>query len=328
MKAGKISEAQLKRSVFRQLHKDPAGQRKGPGVGLDASVIVPAENERVVLSLNPVTCAGAAASEMAVYRAINDVAAGGAKPVGILVSVLLPTSANEAELRERMKEMDRTAEEEGLVILGGHTEVTRAVKEIVLTVTGVGLAREGAYVSAEGARPGMDILVTNWIGLEGTYLLARNHEEELAKRYAAPFIDKAKALREYLPVRSEAAVAVTAGAAAIHNGSHGGIYGALWELAEASGVGLEIDLKKIPVRQETIEICEFFDLNPYKLAANGCLVMAAVDGNQVVREIEKAGGRAAIIGKATDSNDRVLLYEEERRFLETTQTDELMALDQ
>ena len=94
-------------------------------------------------------------------------------------------------------------------------------------------------------------------------------------------------------------------------------------LGQSSGVGLEIDLKKIPIRQETVEICEFFDLNPYKLVSGGAAVMAAEDGNALVHAIRLAGGDATIVGKATDSNDRVLINGDERRFLETTQTDEL-----
>ena len=97
----------------------------------------------------------------------------------------------------------------------------------------------------------------------------------------------------------------------------------LWELGQCSGVGLEIDLKKIPIRQETIEICEFFDLNPYKLLSGGSLLLAAADGNALVHAIRQAGEEAVIIGRTIDSNDRVLINGEERRFLETTQTDEL-----
>ena len=85
----------------------------------------------------------------------------------------------------------------------------------------------------------------------------------------------------------------------MHDVTEGGIFGALWEMAEASGVGLEIDLKKIPVRQETIEVCEFFGINPYQLISSGCMLMAAEDGNLLVRELEKAGIPATIIGKAT-----------------------------
>ena len=85
-------------------------------------------------------------------------------------------------------------------------------------------------------------------------------------------------------------------------------------MAEASGVGLEIDLKKIPVRQETIEVCEFFGINPYQLISSGCMLMAAEDGNLLVRELEKAGIPATIIGKANHGERPRPLNEEERRF--------------
>ena len=100
------------------------------------------------------------------------------------------------------------------------------------------------------------------------------------------------------------------------------------KLAEASNVGLEIDIKKIPVRQETIELAEFFGMNPYKMISSGTMLMAAEDGNQLVRELEKAGIKATIIGKATEGNDRVLLNEDEKRFLEPAKEDEIYLLYQ
>ena len=127
----------------------------------------------------------------------------------------------------------------------------------------------------------------------------------------------------FISVHYEEAVAVKCVFGALLDVTEGGIFGALWEMAEASGVGLEIDLKKIPVRQETIEVCEFFGINPYQLISSGCMLMAAEDGNLLVRELEKAGIPATIIGKATAGNDRVLLNEEERRFLEPPKADEL-----
>jgi hydrogenase maturation factor len=140
-------------------------------------------------------------------------------------------------------------------------------------------------------------------------------------------VDQAKQFADLLSVRREAAAAAQSGASAMHDLAEGGVFGALWELGQCAGVGLDIDLKKIPIRQETVEICEFFDLNPYKLLSGGSLLMAADDGNALVRAIEEAGGNATIIGKATDGNDRVLRNGEEFRYLETTQTDELWKLE-
>jgi hydrogenase maturation factor len=244
-----------------------------------------------------------------------------------MISILLPTEMNENDLRKQIAAIDRVCVEQQLAVLGGHTEVVRSVSEPVLMVTAIGAVPKADLVTNEGARPGMDILVSKWIGLEGTAILARQREKELRSRYAQPFVDQAKNFAEHLSVRMEAAVAAKSGVAAMHDISEGGVFGALWEMGQCSGVGLDIDLKKIPIRQETVEICEFFDLNPYKLISGGSLLMATDDGNALVRAIERAGGKATIIGKATDSNDRVLRNGEDSRFIETTQTDELWKME-
>ena len=326
MKAGKLKESVLKRSILKQLHTRKEDVLAKPAVGGDFGAISISEELAAVLSSDPVTLTRDAIGSSAIMAACNDVACSGATLKGVSVTMLLPTAFNEDELRDLMKDMDQACQECGVDILSGHTEVTRVVKEPVVVVTAMGIVEKEALIHSSGVQPGMDIVATKWVGLEGTAILAREREEELRTRYAKPFIDNAKVFGQMMSIVPEAAVAIKSGASAMHDVSEGGIFGALWELAESAGVGLEIDLKKIPIRQETVEICEFFDLNPYKIVSGGCLLIATTDGNGMVLELEKAGISATVIGKATDGNDRVLLNEDERRFLETTQTDELYNL--
>ena len=323
MKAGKLKESVLKRSVLKQLHKRNDKTLTGPSVGCDYGAIDVAEDEVVVVSTDPITAATSRQGWAAVIAACNDVASSGAIPQAVSVSVLIPTTLNEEELRDIVKDMEAAAGECGVDIISGHTEVTRVVKEPLITVTAIGTAKKANLIHNTKLCPGMDIVVSKWVGLEGTAILATEKATELRTRFPQPFIDKAKIFGQMMSILPEAAVALKSGASAMHDVSEGGIFGALWELAQCAGVGLEIDLKKIPIRQETIEICEFFDINPYKMMSGGSLLMATEDGNALVRELEKAGIAAAVIGKATDNNDRVLINEEERRFLETTQTDEI-----
>lgn len=362
MKAGKLSESVLKRSVLKQLHTDHVAGNATldetmathivtePQIGADyaaaqlnrkcaggidvqagkspagADIHMPdsiAEGTSVVSAMATRCLGGSMNPMLSVYAALNNLYCSGAEAYGIMVNLLLPTSANENELRKWVKMIDTVCAKEGIAVLGGHTEVVRAVNEPVVTVTALGTVAEEKRIGEGTVKPGMDILITKQIALEGTAILATQHEQELSGRYAAPFIDRAKRFIDYLSIRSEAAVAAKSGVAAMHDISEGGVFGALWEMGQSSGVGLEIDLKKIPIRQETVEICEFFDLNPYKLVSGGAAVMAAEDGNALVHAIRLAGGDATIVGKATDSNDRVLINGDERRFLETTQTDEL-----
>ena len=327
MKAGKLKESILKRSVLKQLHSRRDDVLVSPKAGGDYGAMSVTEEMAVVLSSDPVTLTKSEIGSSAIIAACNDVACSGATPMGISVTMLLPTSINEEELRELMKEMDAACEKCSVDIISGHTEVTRAVKEPLIVVTAMGTVKKDQLVHSRKVLPGMDIVATKWVGLEGTAILATEKEEELRSRYAQPFIDKAKTFRQIMSILPEAAVAAKSGAGAMHDVSEGGVFGALWELAESAGVGLEIDLKKIPIRQETIEICEFFDLNPYKILSGGSLLIATEDGNGLIMELEKEGIPATIIGKATDSNDRVLINDDERRFLETTQTDELYSIN-
>ena len=324
MKVGKVPENVLKRSVFKQLHTTRKEVLLGAGVGEDCAAMKLAEDEVFVISTDPITGAAKDIGALAVQITVNDLASAGAEPIGIMLTVLLPEYAEEKDLKTVMAQVEEACEKNHIQVMGGHTEVTKVVNQIVISVTGVGKAKEGRVISTAGVKPGMDIIVTKWIGIEGTAILAKEKEAALrGSTIPSRLSIKQKELDRYISVLSEAATAVKSGVAAMHDVTEGGIFGALWEIAEASGVGLEIDLKKIPLKQETVEICEFFGINPYELISSGSMLMAAEDGNGLVMELEKAGIPAVVIGKATDSNDRVLLNEDERRFLEPPKTDEL-----
>ena len=116
------------------------------------------------------------------------------------------------------------------------------------------------------------------------------------------------------------------GVCAMHDASEGGIFGALWELAEGAGVGLTIDLKKLPLRQETVEVCECCNINPYELKSGGCLVMTSEDGKGLVAALEAEGIPAVVVGRLTDSNDRIIKNDDEVRYMDRPRTDEIYKL--
>ncbi len=323
MKIGKLPENVLKRSVFKQLHTKRKEILQGAGVGEDCAAMMLEANEMFVVSTDPITGTTQDIGRMAMLVTLNDLASAGAEPVGVLLTALLPEDITEPQIRQIMQQVDGECEKYHVQVMGGHTEITRAVNQPLLTVTGIGKALKGKMISTGGARPGDDIVITKWIAIEGTMILAKEREKELLERFPKKMIEEAKKMEKYLSVVPEAAAAVKSGVNAMHDVTEGGIFGALWEMAEASGVGLEIDLKKIPVRQESIEICEYFGINPYELISSGSMLMAASDGNMLVRNLEKEGIPAAVVGKAMEGNDRILINDGEVRFLEPPKTDEL-----
>jgi hydrogenase maturation factor len=109
----------------------------------------------------------------------------------------------------------------------------------------------------------------------------------------------------------------------VHDVSSGGIFAALWEMAERAGTGLSVDLKKIPIRQETIEVCEYLEVNPYLLTSGGALLIACDNEEKIIAPLNEIGINAVAIGFLNDGNDRVIVNGDEKRFLELPQADEI-----
>lgn len=328
MKVGKISETVLKRSVFKHIHTKRDEVVLGAGVGEDCAAVKLSPGEIFVISTDPITGTVKDVGLLAIQITANDLASSGAEPVGVMLTVLLPEEIEEEDIREMMGQVERACSSFHIQVMGGHTEVTRAVNQPVISVTGVGKVREDRLVSTAGAKPGQDILVTKWIGIEGTSIIAKEKESELRSRFPASFVDTAKGFDQYLSVLPEARIAVEHGVSAMHDVTEGGIYGALWEVAEASGVGLEADLKAIPIRQETVEICEYFELNPYYLISSGCMLMTADRGHDLARRLQEAGIPAAVIGKTMEGKARRIWNGGEESYLERPKTDELYKIYQ
>ena len=323
MQIGKVPENVLKRSILKLIKTRREEVKLGASVGEDCAAIELAPDEMMVMSTDPITGTTNDIGTLAIQITVNDLASTGAEPIGVMLTLLLPPRTREIQIKRIMEQAEVACAKANVQIMGGHTEITDVVKQPLISVTGVGKVKKGKVISTGGAKPGMDIVATKWIGLEGTSIIAKEKEEELLSHFPKHLVDEAKSFDEYISVQSEAAVAVSFGVAAMHDVTEGGILGALWEMAEASGVGLDIDFRSIPVKQETIEIAEYFGINPYKLISSGCMLIACSDGNGLVRALDAKGINATVIGKATDSNDRVLLSDGERSFMEPPKTDEL-----
>lgn len=323
MNLGKISETALKRSVLNQIGHRRGEVLVGPAVGEDCSILSVEEDEVLVLSTDPITGTVKDIGTLAVNITANDIASNGSEVIGIMLTILLPDGTPESELRDIMKDIEAECKRMNIEVIGGHTEVTKAVNQPIVTVTGVGKMKRGEIIKTAGVKPGQEIVMTKWAGLEGTAIIAAARETELKAKYPLSFIENAKELIGYLSVVPEAMVARAEGVTSMHDVTEGGIFGALWEIGAASKVGLEVDLKKIQIKQETVEICEFYDLNPYMLISSGCMLMITDKANQLVDRLNTAGIAAAVIGRITQGNDRIIINEEERRYLEPPKSDEL-----
>jgi len=237
------------------------------------------------------------------------------------ISLFVPERFREIKVRELFAETAQRAEELRIPIVGVNVQVLPWIQ--MATASCVMYIGNPDKKKAQRAAPGEDIVMTKWIGLEGTALIARDDADKLKMRYPADIVDAAADFLKYLSVLPEAATAVKSGASYMQAAREGGIFGGLWELAANNSVGLVADLERIPVRQETVEVCEYFDLNPYELMAGGSLLITCPNGGALVKALADCGIAAAVIGKITNGNDRVIRHEEESRFLEPVRGDEI-----
>lgn len=323
MKIGKVPENILKRSVINRLEAKRPEVILGSAVGEDCAAIELAEDEIVVLSTDPITGTAKDIGELAVIVTVNDLASAGAEPIGILLTVLLPPDTQEEVLRGIMTQVNAACERNSLQVVGGHTEVTPVVTVPVVSVTGVAKVKKGKLLSTGGARVGMDLVATKWIAIEGTSIIAKEKEEELVKLFPKEFVETAKGFDRFLSVLPDSRIALSHGVAAMHDVTEGGIFGALWEMCESSGVGMEVNVSDIPVRQETIEICEHFGINPYELVSSGCMLIATEDGKGLVAKLNAEGIGGAVIGKTKQGNDRIIHMDGVDRYLEPPKADAL-----
>lgn len=339
MKVGRVTENALKRSILQQIKARRDEVTIGAGLGEDCAIF--SFQDRVVNSACSdenhghviLSCVqeGVLSVAYLLQRCVNILASREGEPVAAALSILLPLHAEESALRNIMAEAEEVCGRLGMEIVQARGRVTGAVNMPFMTVTayGVAAAKAGndmsaaAYHSVKAACPGQDIVVSKWIGLEGTAILARHCEESLRERYPAWLPETAAGFDRYLSTVPEAAVAVQSNGCVLQNVSEGGILAALWELAEGAGVGLTIDLKKLPVRQETVEVCNHCNINPYELLSGGCLLMTCVHGPGLVSALEASGIPAAVVGKVTDSNDRLILNEDEVRYLDRPHEDSI-----
>lgn len=173
----------------------------------------------------------------------------------------------------------------------------------------------------------LDIVMTGFAGLKGSVILANEKYEMLSGRYPASFLDEAKRQERLLWQIPEAAPAGKSddcstysfsveGITGMYLLSEGGVFAGLWNMGKQAGVGLKIYGKSIPVKQETIEICNFFDVNPYQMLSEGSCLLLAENGYRLKKRLLEQGISSEVIGFTTEDNDRVVINGEEQRYLE------------
>ena len=307
MKIEKVSQTNLKRSILK-----PLKYRREEAV-FDVSIEemcygINCKDDEVLLMSESVLYGNEKdLGIFSVAQVMNDLATRGGQLVGVSVHIMLPPYAYDSRLKSMMEYIERVCSLHDVQVLCAKAEVSPAVTMAIIHMTGVGITKKETLHSKSTAKPNQDIVLLGWIGLEGTLRALREKEAELSERFVPTFLNKIYSLEEELFVADAIRLAKECGASSMKQITGGGILATLWEMADASKVGLEVELKKMSIRQETVEICEFCHLNPYQLTSVGSVLIFTDDGEALIEAYKEKGIQASLLGRTTEDIARIIL---------------------
>ncbi|MFB6106242.1 MAG: AIR synthase family protein [Halobacteriaceae archaeon] len=269
---GKVDPETLRRLVLGRTGAPREDVLQGPAYGEDAAA-VDVDGTTLVVNTDPISMAADRVGSLGVTVACNDVAASGGRPAWLTDVVFLPGGADDpaAVLDRVTAQVDETASDLGVSVVGGHSEYVSALATPLLVFTCLGPAER--YVPTGGARPGDRLLVTKAAGIEATAILATDFRASLADAVDAAVLDRAATFYRDVSVLPDGA-ALAPHADAMHDPTEGGLVDGLFEMAAAAGVELDVDPAAVPVRPETATLCDAAGVDPFRVFGSGMLVAA------------------------------------------------------
>ncbi|MCS7103759.1 MAG: AIR synthase family protein [Candidatus Korarchaeum sp.] len=313
---GKLPPDFLSREVFPRLPLPSNDDRVilGPAIGEDAAILKVGD-ELLAVHSDPVTGGGKLAGWLSVYVASNDIATRGVRPLWLLPVFLFRDGADESEILSLIEQVGKAASRIGATVIGGHTEVTPNLSFNIVITTAIGIGRR--MIKTGDAKKGDLIVMTKECALEGTAILSNELSDQLrSKGLREEKLERASKLIEDISVLKESMIAADfIGVHSMHDPTEGGILGGVQELAIASRLGFRIYEDRIPVREETLEICRALSIDPLRLISSGSLLIAVEKSSvkELISAIQRSGIRASVIGELTDREGEMVVFRKNGR---------------
>lgn len=301
--AGKLPNALLDTLLRRFPAHDPR-LLVGPQMGVDAAVIDFGAT-CLVAKTDPITFATDAIGWYAVNVNANDIAVMGATPRWFMATVLLPAGKTTSALAEAIYDQIAAAcADLGVALAGGHTEITVGLDRPIVSGTMLGDVTPERLLRSSNVQPGDDLVLVGSIPIEGTALIAREKEADLLARGFDPALLRRAQDFLHTPgisvVRAARLAAQAAAVHAMHDPTEGGLATGIWEMAQASGVGMTLDFDAVPVPAESQMLCAAYGLDPLGVIASGALLVAlpAAETDALLAACRAANLPAQVIGRA------------------------------
>lgn len=336
---GKFGEHQTVRSILKSLPRTVHDDVTRAGIGDDYARLLLRDGDSgdtgaaksVNVAAGVCSDCGYIGLRLDIARLYNSIRIGGYMPWAAVDTIVMPDD-DERRMKKLLRKLAGICAEYGVDIVTGHTEVNSAVAEPVISLTMMGRRKcmremqcvhESQVHTGHGDSglcgskrlTGMDIVMCGQTGVGGTLQLYYDNQKELFERYSESYLRPVEQLEQLILLGGQVDIAFDHGCIYSHDISRGGVFAALWEMGDALKCGLEVCHDNIPILQETIEICEHTGDNPYMIDGCGSALFVVPDGKLLADKLYEAGYEASVIGRLTENSDRVIVHEDERRFL-------------
>ncbi len=324
----------LKRLLEKNLILDPRVVI-GPKIGEDATVIDLGDgtDRYGVVTSDPITFTAEEIGFYGVVVNLNDIAAMGAIPKWFLATLLFPEQSDLRVIEKVFRQIHDTCQQFNVSFIGGHTEITPGINKVILSGHMIGEVEKDRLVATSGARSGDLLLLVKGVCIEGTSIIAREKEAELAKRgISSSLIRRAKKFiyNPGIDILQPARIACEASSVhSMHDPTEGGLINGLIEMAWASEKEIEVDLERVFVYRESRILCQEFGLDPLGTIASGALLLAVSpsDLSPIQKAFRKNSIPFQVIGKVKNGPVRVLrINQKGRRELTPLPQDEILKI--
>ncbi len=301
---GKVNDDFFQKNILTHTGREDRDLIIGPSMGVD-SAIIKTQDGYMAIAEDPIFPSMSMTPDdfafLTVHIGASDVAVMGIKPRFMTYSLLLPPGTPENYIQALIASISQYAAELDISIVGGHTGFYGAVT--VPTIGGITVWGSGAtYISPKNARENDNIIITKGAGIEATALLAYEFKEPLLRHLPADTIERAIArMREITVVKDALIAAQNSGVHVMHDATEGGLVRGVWEIAQASEKGVQIDEDDIFIPEDIQSICGYFHLNPCEIISEGTLILTCSpeETAELLLSYQKAGIEAKVIGKVT-----------------------------
>jgi len=255
--------------------------------------------------VSPLIFPGGTIGELAVHGTINDLAMSGAKPLYLSAGFILEEGLPVEELAYIVESMGYACTEAGVKVVTGDTKVVDKGHGdgLFINTTGIGVIPESVEIAPQNAQPGDVIMVSGTVGDHGMAIMSVRHGLEFETQIVS----------DTAPLHGlvEAILGVETHIHCLRDATRGGLAAALNELARASNMGMVIQERDVPVRQDVYAACEMLGLDPMYTANEGKLV-AILPANHADAVLEAmrnhpSGKDAAIIGTVVDEHPSMVV---------------------